>query len=202
MELFDSKYVHCTWDESLKGKKVFYSDFIQCIKEEVNGHKIDARGICEAYNPDNIDNPFIIHSIKGNVHTWAYVYYDPNYEVKKAYVEGKKIQFRYESNGWIDYVFQDACWDDEGREWRVKPEEEKPEEEKPKRMTYRQLAEWLAKGNGQQSSTKCSIRFTFQEVVKADENKEVPEDYVIRRWGSDEWIEPTVDVYKADLGIN
>ena len=34
--------------------------------------------------------------------------------------------------------------------------------------------------------------------VTMSELKELPEEYTIRRWGSDEWIEPTVDVYEED----
>ena len=65
-------------------------------------------------------------------------------------------------------------------------------------MTFRMYAEWLAKGNGQgKTFTVASTQFAYDSIEIKDE-KEIPEEYKIRRWGSDEWIEPTVDVYEAD----
>ena len=72
------------------------------------------------------------------------------------------------------------------------------EEEPNKRMTNRQLSEWLAKGNGERSSNDCrknSLTFEYDEF---GENEEVSSDIIIRPWGSDEWVEPTVDIYKRD----
>lgn len=74
-----------------------------------------------------------------------------------------------------------------------------PCEEPPmKRMTNRQLAEWLAKGNGEQ--TKSNFRYTFilHEYYKGNEDEEVDEGYLIRPFGQTEWIEPTVDIYERD----
>ena len=39
---------------------------------------------------------------------------------------------------------------------------------------------------------------TAPSYVLSNENKEVSTKLKIRRWGSDEWIEPTVDVYNKD----
>ena len=69
-------------------------------------------------------------------------------------------------------------------------------EEEPKLMTYRQLSEWLARGNGQ-------ARFPDGQVIYpnlAYNNcwDESPIKYLIRPWGSDEWIKPTVDIYERD----
>lgn len=75
----------------------------------------------------------------------------------------------------------------------------KPEEPKSRRMTYRQLAEWLAKCNGQYtpllSKTFVSSSMDYDNTL--DDN-ELSEGFVVRRWGSNEWVEPTVDVYEAD----
>lgn len=71
-------------------------------------------------------------------------------------------------------------------------------EEKPTLMTNRQLAEWLAKGNGERKlideTTVSSERIYFDE----EENQPVREDMVIRSWGSDEWVEPTLEIYERD----
>ena len=65
-------------------------------------------------------------------------------------------------------------------------------------MTFRQLAEWLAKGNGQVCSGNCSgIAFGYDEIEKKDDEP-VPLYYKVRRWGDDEWIPPFYEVYKED----
>lgn len=74
-----------------------------------------------------------------------------------------------------------------------------PYEEPPKkRMTYRQLAEWCAKGNGEnilKGSQYVHISFAY---LNKYENDELEEGYLIRTWDSEEWIEPTVDIYERD----
>ena len=71
------------------------------------------------------------------------------------------------------------------------------EPEESKYMSYRQLAEWLAKGNGQSRYKKGSPTTGFMYDYE-HENKQLTEDFEIRSWGSDEWIEPTADVYLKD----
>lgn len=74
-----------------------------------------------------------------------------------------------------------------------------PYEEPPKqRMTNRQFCEWLAKGNGQwqwKDSSQYHIDYSYSETI---ENKEVDKDIIIRTWGTDEWVSPTVDIYERD----
>ena len=79
-----------------------------------------------------------------------------------------------------------------------------PEEPKPKRMTNRQLAEWLAKGNGEKKRLDeyekedvvfASIEFTYE---LGDADLPVDECYFIRRWNETEWHEPTVDFFDKD----
>lgn len=94
---------------------------------------------------------------------------------------------------WIDCDYPDF---DDNREYEFRV---KPEEQKPRRMTYRQLAEWLAKENGQYtpllSKTYVSSAMDYDNTL---DNNELPEGYVVRRWDSDEWIEPTEDIYEQD----
>lgn len=76
-----------------------------------------------------------------------------------------------------------------------------PYEEQPKkRMTNRQLAEWLARGNGQYMLVEKIPPMTYFQYDYADEDDEVDAgyDFVIRSWGSDEWVKPTVDIYERD----
>lgn len=67
------------------------------------------------------------------------------------------------------------------------------------RMTNRQLAEWLAKKNGERTyADENSSIFIYWTYSKDEENKAVPDDIRIRYWGSDEWVVPTLDIYERD----
>lgn len=75
-----------------------------------------------------------------------------------------------------------------------------PYEEPPKqRMTCRQLAEWLAKGNGEYTdSSNIVISYLTYTYLVENGDKEVAGGVKIRTWDSEKWIEPTVDVYERD----
>lgn len=114
--------------------------------------------------------------------------------VMQAYEDGKKIQTRTKIKGddWKDEI---PTWDWAFCEYRIKPEEEKPV-----RMTNRQLAEWLAKGNGEHSygEGKNDPAFTYWSYDLEEMNLTIEEEVVIRPWGSDEWVAPTADIYERD----
>lgn len=68
-----------------------------------------------------------------------------------------------------------------------------PEEQKPRRATNRELAKWLAQGNGEYS-TKIGNGICSQSVYnKGTCDNVCPEHIVIRKWNDAEWHEPTVD---------
>ena len=73
------------------------------------------------------------------------------------------------------------------------------EEESPKRMTYRQLSEWIARGNGEflfnEDDHEPQSHFSYEEQFV---NTEVPEYNRIRPWGSEDWIVPTREIYERD----
>jgi len=65
-----------------------------------------------------------------------------------------------------------------------------------KRVTYKTLSEWLAKGNGHVKersvcSKDCDRIRTHIEYLQFYENKEVPDKYTIRVFGTTKWLEPT-----------
>lgn len=65
-----------------------------------------------------------------------------------------------------------------------------------RRMTNKELAEWLAKGNGEVKHNgiyNVTIDH-FHNYFTSDENKEVDDNVSIREWGSDEWKEPLIEV--------
>lgn len=193
MKLFDRKYLHCIWSEEIDGKECLISDNLSDLVKNVDNGKALDPDVIQARGRIKRSDGVRITDINGI--PWVYAYYDPNYSVKVAYNEGKQIQAKskYHPMPWADCKEQFVF--DANYEYRVKPEE--PEEFK--RMTYRQLSEWLAKGNGQCKtyavvSTAC---LAYDDFGKKD-NREVSEDYKIRCWGSDEWIEPTLKIFMQD----
>ena len=72
------------------------------------------------------------------------------------------------------------------------------EEPSKQRMTNRQLVEWLAKGNGEYTSNALVSIYKEYCYNKGEENNEVGSEIKIRTWDSDEWVEPTVDIYERD----
>ena len=68
-----------------------------------------------------------------------------------------------------------------------------------RRMTFRELAEWLAKGNGQCTSGCTAVTLFGYNKIDEKDTRECPEVYKIRKWDSDKWTEPTIDIYNADI---
>lgn len=115
--------------------------------------------------------------------------------IMKAWEEGKTVQLSM-----FDYTEEDTWTDIGAPSWDTRFEYRiKPEEPKPRRITYRELAEWAIKQNGEiKSLSDPSYVSCIFSYLEGFENEEIPEGFRLRRWGSDEWIEPTVDVYEAD----
>lgn len=67
-----------------------------------------------------------------------------------------------------------------------------PEEPKPRRATNRELAKWLAQGNGQKSGNKGIACISYSYGHLADDC-EIDKNVVVRKWDDTEWHEPTVD---------
>ena len=75
-------------------------------------------------------------------------------------------------------------------------------------MTNRQLAEWFAKSNGQRGYLKNKHNpkegidpeylFTCHEYDARRDDEPCSEAVRIRSWGSDEWVKPTLEIYKRD----
>lgn len=123
MRLFDPKYIHCRWDESLRGKEVLYSDTVIELENEVRDMATNTIGVVTGPNDDD-DMPFKVKGAILPFSYWRYVYYDPNYNTKIAYYrDGKQVQNKY----YIDDDWKDCCaepcWCD-SYDYRVKPDEQ------------------------------------------------------------------------------
>lgn len=74
--------------------------------------------------------------------------------------------------------------------------------EEDKLMTQRQLAEWLANGNGEFSYETSSLTFNYWQYSKGDEDKPVGNYFRIRHWRDTEWSKPTRAIYEEDCMPN
>lgn len=69
-----------------------------------------------------------------------------------------------------------------------------PEKPEPRRATNRELAKWLAQGNGEvQDKSALYCTFTSLNYGPKLEDHPVIDHYKIRKWDDTEWHEPTVD---------
>lgn len=68
---------------------------------------------------------------------------------------------------------------------------------KPKRMTNRQLAMWVAKGNGEWTNDTLIACHSCYTYDKKEANDFVREDFRVRKWDSEEWSEPTTDLLEG-----
>ena len=120
-KIFDEKFVHFMWDDSLEGKEGFVSDSIDSLVARVNStiiKTIDEQQTFGLVSYGNSAHPFSVDRIY-----YRFFYYDPLYNVKLAWKLGKTIQYRSHcSFKWEDC--DDPGWS-ENYEYRVKPEEKK-----------------------------------------------------------------------------
>ena len=78
------------------------------------------------------------------------------------------------------------------------------EEEEPL-MANRQLAEWLAKGNGQmvlvnekEQIDSLDFIYTHYNFREREGREFVGQNTRIRSWDSNEWVMPTINIYERD----
>lgn len=120
-------------------------------------------------------------------------YFEDNLHDLKDDVENENLCRVGKLSNVVDSV--DPFTKDKGACWEyIYPYEEPPK----KRMTNRQLSKWISKGHGEYSIVSYSQAYLLFSYVKGSENEEVDESIIIRTWDSDEWIEPTVDIYERD----
>lgn len=138
MELFDKKFVYFMWDDELKGKKCFVADGIALLIRNVEkgfAESCNESDLCEVEEGSTLTFPF--RKIGGT--DFAFAYYDPNYEVKRAYNEGKTVQVRCANGIWSDTQippWSDAC------EYRIKPEEK---EYRPYKSSSEMIADFIGR---------------------------------------------------------
>lgn len=177
---FEKKFLYTFADvgdaKKLIGKKGLFFDSFILDDELINKELFELLSV-EQYSKTE--------SYKNSQNIWRFFYYDPNLESKRAfYLEGKKIQ-RLGANGEWFTLAGEPFWDD-GGEYRIKPETKEETF-----LTYKEVAEWLIKGNGQWHEDLGCVNLIHSSLCYHDtcENDSFP--HLIRKWSDSEWHEPT-----------
>lgn len=86
-ELFDKEFVHFLWDDGLDGKECFVAseidDLIRAVNENSKGHK---------YKVHKSNDPSWPFQAESDCEPSCFAYYDPLYEYKIAWANGKSIE--------------------------------------------------------------------------------------------------------------
>lgn len=117
-KIFDTEFVYFIWDDKLKDKKGFVSDNIGRLRHYVETHDVSMFCSVEEAQKDAESYPF---SRIDDEAPFRFFYYDPLYDVKLAWKQGKRIQCRAPSGIWLDAATPN--WDNKALEFRIKPDE-------------------------------------------------------------------------------
>lgn len=120
-KLFNPRYLYCNPEEFLEGKEVFLGDSREYLIENVEKNCPHLKGICKFSN--NSDRPFEMDDKPPIV--YRYAYYDPYYKVKRAFAEGKSIEYRKIKSNAPWRVSTSGVVDPDVYEYRIKPITEK-----------------------------------------------------------------------------
>lgn len=177
---FERKFLYCFADiaaaKELIGKEgLFFDDFLS----DKDLLTLEQKSLVDVLLPYDLEGRGFV--FENNVDRYKFFYCDPNLECKRAfYLEGKEIQSRVKNSACKDW---NNCprpmWDD-GIEYRIKPETY---------LTLRQVAEWLAKGNGQVNLD--GVIDTRYSYYPDKGNDLINENFKIRKWNDTEWHEAT-----------
>lgn len=104
---FNTKFVHCVWNEKLVGEDVFVADSVSRLRtmvEEANTDNLITVGMS-----NDLDAPFYSERspYRGK---WLYCYYDPWYKLRCALEQGKKVEFITYGYEWDTVLIIDEAW--------------------------------------------------------------------------------------------
>lgn len=116
---------------------------------------------------------------------------DKMIKVLNAYKEGKKIEGRKKATPWSAwYCLSTPTWNFNVYEYRISENSEV--KNNVRKMTNKELAEWLAKGNGQFKNGNFGSIKTVLVYTPREENTMVDNTCLIRAWNEDTWHEPLI----------
>ena len=106
MESYDKKFVYFDWDKELDGKKGFVAQNIASLRRQV---KDNPEAMVTLSSSDDDVCPFTYFCDDEIACDYQFAYYDPDYEAKKALMEGKTIQYN-SGHGWEDCCDNNPSW--------------------------------------------------------------------------------------------
>lgn len=134
-DLFDKKFLYVEWDDCLQGKDVLLCDDIVYLRQgDLNFEKCEnGGGLVKVFK--NADGMF-----------FRFAYYDPNIELKIAFLQGKKIIAWFKSDGLKAGEIDDvSTLDDDGYVFEIV--EEKEEKYIPFDTVESLIEYWIKKMN-------------------------------------------------------
>lgn len=117
---FERRFVHCFWNNELEGKKGFVENTLADLRSYVENKAIPY--IVELSSSGNKNYQFTYYKDDEITSDYQFCYYDPLYEIKVAYEEGKQIQY-YDKDDFQWYPATTPTWDIT-LQYRIKPTEE------------------------------------------------------------------------------
>jgi hypothetical protein len=182
ISLFEERFVHKVWSDELIGKKAFFADYEDDLKTFVED---DNRNFYGTVVRKFGGGRFTFHMENGE--HYAYCYCDPYLEYKIAFQQGKEIEALMPDGIWQTVENPKFVYPPEN--YRIKSKEyEKP-------VTCRQLAEWLAKGNGEykiEGMNRCYSEYWYNED---DLDELVSAKTWVRAWVDKNWHKPTLQYF-------
>ena len=162
-KLFDKRFVYFMWDNVLEGKDVFEADAIGLLRDNVNNHS-DMSKVYENRNDKLYPFVRLNDELK-----FKFVYYDPNYNFKKAFLDGNVVEYKT-NNSWkkaVDFDVLISALND-GCQARIKSKQIISDEiraafERGEKIEYRYKGtkdwKWFSKET-------CNTDFEFQENIE------------------------------------
>lgn len=191
MNLFIKEYLHSEFDDSLVGKYGFFANDETIIQDAINNVNLKYYDRLEKFC--NNTYPFwALHNAGGT----KLFYHDPYYYLKEAIVvDGETLEVKI--NGvWTEVTDLESFFTNYSNP--LPPNQYRTEKNR-RIVTHKELAKWLADGNGQvcysplnKDVGMCAVYFSYYIGL---DDKPV-EDILVRTWDDVAWHLPTASYLK------
>lgn len=124
MKLYDPKFVHFEWNDKLDGQYCFVANYIGNLIKYVNENNTSEYGkVSEA--GEYSSSPFNCEIEGDTYYSYTFVYYDPNYNIKYAYlIQHKDIYYKLRNHNtdWLEVMSENifkSMIDDPDYEFKI-----------------------------------------------------------------------------------
>ena len=91
-KLFDKRFVHFLWDDSLTGRECFFADNIGLLEYRVESNAAEYRSV--VYRNEDAEEAGYFPFTVGKVESWEknvrFVYFDPHYDERVALIRARE----------------------------------------------------------------------------------------------------------------